>query len=310
MPKGGQLTRIKEEITKMDFRSFKKQQSQLKDAVEKMAIKPANNYADERMWNLTKDAAGNAAATIRFLPQQDPALSPIQLTFRHSFQKAGRWFIEECPHTIAEKCPVCEYATSIWNDNEKEARLHWRAKSYICNILVVEDPSNPENDGKVFLYKFGKKIYDKIMDRVAPEDEDESGVNVFDYDEGLNFKLKLTQVSDFNNYDKSKFVMTPSAIADGDVKVQESIFKGTHSLAEFTDKTRFKSFNELVTKLNSMQSGSAIASIQEEINSPVENKEERKKETKVSKEVPEEEEVDTETEEEEIDFDSLLADDD
>src|SRR6056300_1679152 len=99
----------------MDFKAFKKQQAALKDSVAKLAQKPANNYADERFWNLSKDTAGNANATIRFLPQQDPSKAPIVLTFRHAFQTEGRWFIEECPHTISEKCPVCEYSSSLWD---------------------------------------------------------------------------------------------------------------------------------------------------------------------------------------------------
>ena len=151
----------------MDFKAFKKQQAALKDSVAKLAQKPTNNYADDRFWNLTKDTAGNANATIRFLPQQDPSKAPIVLTFRHAFQTEGRWFIEECPHTIGEKCPVCEYSSSLWDSNEDEARKHWRAKGYIANVLIVDDPANPENNGQVKLFKFGKKIYDKYRFKIV-----------------------------------------------------------------------------------------------------------------------------------------------
>ena len=126
----------------MDFKEFKKQQEQLKESVTKLAQKPVNNYADERFWSITKDKVGNGSATIRFLPQQDPTKAPVTLTFRHAFQKEGRWFIEECPHTLGEKCPVCEYSSSInWEASkadETEGRKHWRTKTYYANILVVK----------------------------------------------------------------------------------------------------------------------------------------------------------------------------
>jgi hypothetical protein len=288
----------------MNFAEFKKQQASLKDSVAKLAQKPANNYADDRFWNLTKDTAGNANATIRFLPQQDPSKAPIVLTFRHAFQKEGRWFIEECPHTIGEKCPVCEYSSANWESNEDEARMHWRAKGYIANILVVDDPANPENNGKVFMYKFGKKLYDMVMEMVAPEDEDETGVNVFDFDEGVNFKLKLVQKSGFNNYDKSKFVTKSSAIDDS---VQETVYDGIFDMDEFFDKKRFKSYDELVAKLNGSQNANSVPSIQDEINK---NKKavDEKKAAETPVDTGSDDDVDQDNEE--IDFDALLADDD
>lgn len=286
----------------MDFKEFKKQQEQLKESVSKLAQKPVNNYADERFWNITKDKVGNGSATIRFLPQQDTTKAPVVLTFRHAFQKEGRWFIEECPHTIGEKCPVCEHASAVWNTNEDEGRQHWRSKSYIANILVVADEAVPENDGKVFLFKFGKKIYDKLMDRVAPEDDDEEGVNVFHFDEGYNFKLKLGQVADFNNYDKSKFVMTASAVAGGKPKGQEAVYNAIVDLDEFLEKSRFKTYDELVAKLSGSKNATSVPSIQEELNS-VKPAAEKIMEPTVTDD-------DDEVEDEEIDFDALLSDED
>lgn len=294
----------------MDFKSFKKNSSKtLKDSLTKLAKTPANSYADDRFWMLSKDSAGNGAAVLRFLPQKDPSESPVILTFRHAFQTGGMWFIEECPHTIGEKCPVCEYSSSIWNSNEDEARAHWRKKSYIANVLVVEDKANPDNEGRVFLYKFGKTIYDKVMDRVAPDEEDgDEGVNVFDFDEGLDFRLKMGQKAGYNNYDKSAFVFKMSAIADGDLKVQETTYNAIYSLKEFTEPSKFKSYDELLKKLTGSRSASKVPDIQSEF-----VKETTKKpayEEKVEEDKPFIPDADggEDATEEDIDFESLLAD--
>ncbi len=283
----------------MDFRTFKKNQSKLQESVTNLAKAPTNQYQDDRFWSLKKDSSGNANATIRFLPQKDPSTSPILLTFRHAFKNAGKWFIDECPFTIGEKCPVCEYSQSIWGSNETVARLHWRTKSYIANIIVVSDENNPENEGKVFLYKFGKKIYDKVLEIIAPEDEDETSVNIFKFDEGLNFKLKLVQVGGYNNYDKSKFLMTPSAIADGDMNKQEAIFNAIHELAEFTDPKKFKTYDELLIKLNGSQAAKTVPPLETEY-----------KQTEIIPEEKKTGEDDTVEDTDDIDFDALLSDDD
>ncbi len=297
----------------MNFKDFKKNQSNIKDSIKKL-IKPANNsYADDRFWSITKDTTGNGSATIRFLPQKDPSESPIVLTFRHAFQNKGKWFIEECPYTIGGKCPVCEHSSAIWNSNEDEARKFWRTKSYIANILVIKDPANPENDGKVFMFKFGKKIYDMVMNRIAPdidEGEEEESINVFDFDEGLDFKMKLCQVSGYNNYDKSSFAFKTSAVGNGEAKKQEAIYNIIYELKEFMDESRFKTYDQLLTKLTNSQSAQTVPSIQSEFVDEVTKKPtmEEKKEKIVKKF-----DADTEeegTEEEDIDFDSLLADDD
>jgi len=283
----------------MKFSDFKKKQSELTSAIEKMAASPAKkNYEDERFWSFTKDSAGNANATIRFLPQQDLSKSPIVLTFRHGFQSAGRWFIEDCPHTVGEKCPVCEQSTAIWNEDEDTARKYWRAKTYIANILVVDDEANPENNGKVFLWKFGKQLYDIILETLAPEDEDEEGVNVFDFDEGLNFKLKVVQKSGYNNYQKSKFVMSKTAI---DEDIQEQVFNSIHDLDEFLDKDKFKTYDEMLQKFTSVIGAKPVAPIQE--TKPAKTPDPVKSEP-VEDEVPWEDNDD-----DDVDFDALLAED-
>jgi hypothetical protein len=292
----------------MNFKDFKKNAKSLSDTVTKMSAK--TSYKDERFWTIAKDAAGNGNATFRFLPQKDLEKSPIVLTFRHGFQSAGRWFIEDCPVTIKEKCPICEHSSSIWSSNEKEARKYWRKKSYIANILMVDDPANPENNGKVFLFKFGKSIYDIIMETVAPEDDDEQGVNIFDFDEGLNFKLKLVQKGEYNNYDKSKFLNTPCEVADGDEDAQEKIYNSIIPFDEFTAKDKFKSYNELVNKFSKFVQGykSPIeASIEEAVEAEV-SKPETIPSTKPKKSAPVED-TEESNEDDEFDFDALLADD-
>ncbi len=290
----------------MNFKSFKKNQNKLKDSLNKLAQQPANSYADERFWNVTKDTTGNGSAIIRFLPQKDPDNSPILLTFRHAFQKEGRWFIEECPVTIGEKCPVCEYSSSIWNSNEKEARKHWRTKSYIANIIVVKDEANPDFEGNVFMFKFGKKIYDMIMNRVAPEDDDgDEGVNVFDFDEGLDFRLKLGQVSGYNNYDKSSFSFKSSAVADGKIKAQEEIYNKIYSLDEFIDPEKFKSYDDLLKKLTGSNAANKVPSLDAELK---EDKKSEVVEDKKSEPFDPDKDID-EDDTDDIDFESLLDDD-
>ena len=234
----------------MNFKDFKKKANDLSTIVEKMNSAKSSYQRDERIWMVTKDSAGNGSAIIRFLPQKDLEKSPFQKLFRHSTKINGKWLIEPCPQTIGEKCPICGYSSEIWDTGGELARQLWRKTSYIANILVVDDPANPENNGQVKLFKFGKSIYNIISDVVAPEDADEEPINVFDFDEGLNFKLKLVQKSGYNNYDKSKFIMKPSQIADGDFEEQEKIYNQIYDLDEFIDPKLFKSEADLLAKLN------------------------------------------------------------
>jgi hypothetical protein len=282
----------------MNFKDFKAKQGELTDAIKKMAEKPKTNYTDEREWKFIKDGSGNANATLRFLPQQDLSKSPVLLTFRHAFQNEGRWFIEECPHTIGEKCPVCETSSGMWNSDEDTARQYWRNKVYVANILVVDDEGEPENNGKVFLWKFGKQIYDIIMEAVQPEDEDEEGVNVFDFDKGANFKFKCIQKGGFNNYQKSKFQTKCSAIKEAE---QEAVFNAIIDTDEFKAESLFKTYDEILKKFSGVI-GINSSPMAEKSAQPA-------KEEKPQFDLKEPEDTSAE-DDEEFDFDSLLDDDD
>jgi len=211
---------------------------------------------DTRFWTPTVDKAGNGMAVIRFLPAPavdgDDALPWVRI-FNHGFQGTGGWLIDNCPTTINEKCPVCEHNSTLWNSgieaNKKIASSQKRKLSYAANIYVVSDPSNPKNEGEIRLFKFGKKIFDKISEAMNPEFPDELPVNPFDLWEGANFKLKIRQVEGYRNYDKSEFA-DKSALLDGDDEALEALWKKEYSLAEFTEKKNFKSYDQLKARLD------------------------------------------------------------
>jgi hypothetical protein len=217
----------------------------------------SKSYTDDRFWRLEGDKAGNGTATIRFLAKHPDDELPWVRIFSHGFQgPTGKWYIENSLTTLGENDPVGELNTQLWNSgseaNKEIARKQKRKLSFIANILVVSDPKHPENEGKVFLFKFGKKIFDKIMDKARPTFEDEKPVNVFDYWEGANFKLRMRKKDGFANYDESAF-MEPNALGDDEqiVKVANAQYK----LAEFLDRKNFKSYDELKKKLDSVLSG-------------------------------------------------------
>ena len=208
--------------------------------------------ADERFWKPELDKSGNGYAVIRFLPAPDGEELPWAKVYSHAFQGPGGWYIENSLTTVNKKDPVGEVNRKLWNsgiDSDKDiARKQKRKLSYYANIQVVRDPAHPENEGKVFLYKFGKKIYDKITAAMQPEFEDETPINPFDLWEGANFKLKICKVAGFWNYDKSEFD-SPSALASDDAEL-EAIWKKEYSLTSFTADDQFKSYEELQTRLN------------------------------------------------------------
>ena len=216
----------------------------------------AGSKDDTRFWQPQVDKAGNGMAIVRFLPAPsvdgDEAL-PLVRVFSHGFQGPGGWFIDNCLTTLNEKCPVCEHNNTLWNSgieaNKDIARKQKRKLSYVANILVVSDPSNPENEGQVKLFKFGKKIFDKITEAMNPEFADETPVNPFDLWEGANFKLKIRNVEGYRNYDKSEFA-DKSALFDGDDDKLEELWKSEFSLKEFTEKRNFKSFDQLKSRLD------------------------------------------------------------
>ncbi len=207
---------------------------------------------DDRFWRPELDKSGNGMAVVRFLPPPDGEDLPWARTWNHGFQGPGGWYIENSLTTLGQKDPVSEYNSQLWNSgiesNKEIARKQKRRLTYIANVYVVKDPANPQNEGTIRLYKFGKKIWDKINDLINPEFEDETPVNPFDLWEGANFKLKIRKVDGFSNYDKSEFD-TPGAL-DGDENKLEEIWKQEHSLAEFTDPKNFKSYSDLKEKLD------------------------------------------------------------
>jgi hypothetical protein len=211
------------------------------------------SYGDDRMWKPSVDKAGNGYAVIRFLPAGEGEELPWVRYWDHGFKgSTGRWYIEKSLTSIGQQDPVSELNSQLWNsgrDEDKEiARQRKRRLHHVSNILVVSDSANPENEGKVFLYEYGKKIMDKIMDVMQPQFQDETPVNPFDFWGGANFKLKIRQVEGYRNYDKSEFD-APSALFDGDETRLEEIYNKLYKLSEFTDAESYKSYVELKKKL-------------------------------------------------------------
>jgi hypothetical protein len=211
---------------------------------------------DDRFWQPEVDKAGNGMAIIRFLPAPavdgDDAL-PWARVFNHGFQGPGGWYIENSLTTLGQKDPVSEYNSVLWNSgieaNKEIARKQKRRLTYIANVMIVSDPKNPENEGQIKLYKFGKKIFDKLTEAMNPQFEDEKAVNPFDFWSGANFKIKIRQVEGYRNYDKSEFD-SPSALYEGDDAKLEALWKKEYSLKEFIDPKNFKTYDMLKAKLD------------------------------------------------------------
>jgi hypothetical protein len=239
----------------MSFQNLKKQSKlgslteKLVREVEKMS---SSSSKDERVWSLNVDKTGNGYAVIRFLPSPEGEDLPFVKVYSHAFQGPGGWLIDNCLTTLNQKCPVCEHNSTLWNSgvdaNKEIARKQKRKLTYVSNIYVVKDPTNPENEGKVFLFKYGKKIFDKLTAAMQPEFEDEQAIDPFDFWNGANFKLKAKNVAGYRNYDSSEFA-SPSALNDDD-EVLEAIWKKQYSLSEFVSPTEYKSYEELKKRLN------------------------------------------------------------
>jgi hypothetical protein len=228
--------------------------------LEKSQDKPKteNKYQDDRFWKPELDKSGNGYAVLRFLPAVEGEDMPWQRVWNHAFQgPGGQWYIENSLTTLNKKDPVSEENTRLWNtgiEADKEiARKRKRKLSYYSNILVVSDPKHPENEGKVFLFKFGKKIFDKITEAMNPAFEDEKAVNPFDFWEGANFKLKIRKVDGYWNYDKSEFEQV-SKIKPTDEEI-DTVWKSQYALKSFIDPSNFKSYDELKEKLNRVLTG-------------------------------------------------------
>ena len=217
------------------------------------------SYKDERLWKPEVDKSGNGYAVIRFLPAVEGEDMPWAKVWNHAFQgPTGQWYIENSLTTVGQKDPVSEMNSAYWNtgiESDKEiARKQKRKLQYFSNIYVVSDAKHPENEGKVFLFRYGKKIFDKVMAAMQPEFEDEKAINPFDFWEGANFKLKIRKVAGYWNYDSSDFD-NASALFDNDEKIEET-WKTQYALNEFSAATNFKSYEELKTRLDAVLSGS------------------------------------------------------
>ncbi len=240
----------------MSFASLKKQSSlgsltaKLVKEVEK--TNKGGGASDDRLWKPEVDKAGNGYAVVRFLPAPNGEDLPWAKMYSHAFQGTGGWYIENSLTTNGGKDPVSELNSSLWNsgiDSDKEtARKQKRKLSYYTNIYVVKDPANPDNEGKVFLYKFGKKIFDKIMSSMQPEFEDEEPINPFDFWAGADFKIKIKKVAGYWNYDSSEFARPGALLEDDDA--MEAIWKKEYSLAEIVSPEQFKSYEDLKKRLD------------------------------------------------------------
>ena len=240
----------------MSFENLKRnrdQISKLVQAAESTGGGEKKSYVDERIWKPTVDKAGNGYAVIRFLPAMEGQDLPWVRYWDHGFKgPTGLWYIENSLTSIGQPDPVGELNSRLWNSgiesDKDKARTQKRRLHYVTNILVLQDPSNPQNEGKVFLYQFGKKIFDKIMDVMQPSFADETPVNPFDFWDGADFKLKIRNVEGYRNYDKSEF-SSASALYESDESKLETVYNQLHNLSEYTDPKNYKSYDELKAKL-------------------------------------------------------------
>ena len=228
------------------------------------------SYVDDRFWKPELDKTGNGYAVLRFLPAVKDEDLPWVKMWSHAFQGPGGWYIENSLTTLNQKDPVSEENSRLWNtgiEADKEiARKRKRKLSYFANVLIVSDPKHPENEGQVKLFKFGKKIFDKITDKMQPAFEDEKAINPFDFWEGADFKLKIRKVDGFWNYDKSEFDSTKE-IADNDEAI-EGIWSKQYPLKPFLEESNFKSYDELKSKLDKVLTGSRNTGTVEDMVTP------------------------------------------
>jgi hypothetical protein len=258
----------------MSFENLKKQSSlgsltqKLVKEVEKMSS--SSSGVDERIWRPEMDKTGNGFAVIRFLPAPEGEELPWAKMYSHAFQGPGGWYIENSLTTIGGKDPLGEYNRELWNTgteaNKETVRKQKRKLSYYSNIYVVKDPTNPANEGKVFLFKYGKKIFDKVMEAMQPEFEDETPINPFDFWQGANFKLKIVKKDGYWNYDKSEFDRQAPLLDDDDA--MEAIWKKEYSLAAVVAPDQFKSYEDLERRLKSVlgqKSAARAVAEQEEV---------------------------------------------
>ena len=249
----------------MSFASLKSNRdsmmAKLSQELNNTTQKESNGYGDDRIWKPERDKSGNGFAILRFLPQPEGEDLPWVRLWNHGFQGPGGWYIENSLTTIGQKDPVSEYNTVLWNNGtdagKDQARKQKRRLNYYSNIYVVKDGTNPQNEGKVFLYRYGKKIFDKINECMNPEFEDETPINPFDFWSGADFKLKVRTLDGFVNYDKSEFDQ-PTSFMGGDDDQLQKIYEKQHSLTELISPSNFKGFEELQQKLDRVLGNNAV----------------------------------------------------
>ena len=246
--------------------SFEKLQTELEKVNN-----PVTSFADDRFWKPELDKSGNGYAIVRFLPQPGNEDLPWCKIWSHAFNGPGGWYIENSLTTLQKKDPVSEYNTELWNSgveaNKEIARKQKRILKYYSNILVVNDPKHPEYEGKVFLFRYGKKIFDKLSEIMTPAFDDETPMNPFDFWKGANFKLKIRKVDGYWNYDKSEFEAA-SELYDGEDTKLEELYGNLHGLKQFLEADNFKSYDDLKTKLNRVLTGSSVVGTVETFSSP------------------------------------------
>ena len=250
------------DFSKLKSMSGKKSLEALTAELTKVSGTQEGKKGDDRFWSPTVDKAGNGYAVFRFLPAPPNEDVPFVRMFDHGFQGPGGWYIENSLTTVGKQDPVSEYNSTLWNSgveaNKEIARKQKRRLHFISNIYIVQDSGNPDNEGKVFLYKYGKKIFDKLNEAMNPQFADEQAINPFDLWAGANFKLKIRNLEGYRNYDKSEFA--ESGPLKNDDEELEVIWKKGYSLQEFLEAKNFKSYEELKTRLNKvLQGGNDIA---------------------------------------------------
>ena len=297
----------------MSFDQLKKR-SQNKDAlIEKLSSldsgKEKKSYKDERFWRPTVDDSGTASAVIRFLPECENEEDAAVLYYSHAFQGPGGWFIENSRTTFGEKDPVSEYNSRLWNsgiqaNKDMVSQKTKRKKNFVSNILVISDPAAPENEGKVFLFRYGMKIHQKLVDAMKPEFADEEPIIPFDFWQGANFRLRQRKVAGYPNYDKSEFD-SPSALFDGDEGRLKEVWGTQYPLSEFVDPANYKSYDELKTRLETVLGGTQPTTTAE--NTALDEKVEV---SSTSEAAPQRESVEPDSEEDALSYFQRLSEED
>ena len=257
----------------MSFANLKRNGTNLSKLVEAAATAGGNgqqnNSKDERFWYPTRDKAGNGYAVIRFLPGKGESATPWARYWDHAFKgPTGQWYIEKSLTSIGQQDALAESNAKLWNSGIESDKTIVRERKhnlrYVTNVLVVNDSANPENNGQVRLYRFGKKIFDKIMDAMQPKFPDETPMNPFDMWEGGDFVIKVRMVEGYPNYDTSAF-KSPSALLDGDEGKLETLYEKQYDLSEWTNPSNYKSYDELKARLNLVLGESAPRTVKETV---------------------------------------------